>query len=65
VYKIGLKLRLLAAVLPVFWVGLTSAQVGSGEGEVRVSLVVLLDKYGYPAVNADGTFYPCDKFELS
>jgi hypothetical protein len=30
-----------------------------------VSLVPLLDKYGQPAVNADGTFYPNDKFELS
>ncbi|MDR2719472.1 MAG: hypothetical protein LBC03_01530, partial [Nitrososphaerota archaeon] len=51
--------------LPVCLLGLTSAQVGLGEGEVGVSLVPLLDKYGYPAVNADGTFYPNDKFELS
>ena len=45
--------------------GLLSAQAGLGEGEISVSLVPLLDKYGYPAINADGTFYPNDKFELS
>ena len=56
---------LSVVVLPVCLLGLTSAQVGSGEGEVGVSLVPLLDKYGQPAVNADGTFYPNDKFELS
>ncbi|MDR0460627.1 MAG: hypothetical protein LBH62_04220 [Nitrososphaerota archaeon] len=58
-------LVVLSVVVPVCLLGLTSAQVGSGEGEVRVSLVPLLDKYGQPAVNADGTFYPTDKFELS
>lgn len=58
-------LVVLSVGLPVCLLGLTSAQVGSGEGEVRVSLVPLLDKYGQPAVNADGTFYPNDKFELS
>ena len=51
--------------LPVCLLGLSSAQTVQGEGDVRVSLVPLLDKYGYPAVNADGTFYPNDKFELS
>jgi len=51
--------------LPVFLLGLTSAQTVQSEGEVRVSLVPLLDKYGYPAVNADGTFYPNDQFKLS
>ncbi|MDR2720431.1 MAG: hypothetical protein LBC03_06490, partial [Nitrososphaerota archaeon] len=56
---------LSVVVLPVCLLGLTSAQTVQGEGEVRVSLVPLLDKYGYPAVNADGTFYPNDKFELS
>ncbi|MDR2202804.1 MAG: hypothetical protein LBE76_00555 [Nitrososphaerota archaeon] len=50
--------------LSVF-LGLLSAQAGQGEGEISVSLVHLLDKYGYPAINADGTFYPNDKFELS
>ena len=46
--------------------GLLSAQIsGQGEGEISVSLAPLLDKYGYPAINADGTFYPNDKFELS
>ncbi|MCL2173253.1 MAG: hypothetical protein FWB84_06410 [Candidatus Bathyarchaeota archaeon] len=58
-------LVVLSVGLPVCLLGLTSAQVGSGEGEVGVSLVPLLDKYGQPAVNADGTFYPNDKFELS
>ncbi|MDR2720522.1 MAG: hypothetical protein LBC03_06960, partial [Nitrososphaerota archaeon] len=56
---------LSVVVLPVCLLGLTSAQTLHGEGEVGVSLVPLLDKYGYPAVNADGTFYPNDKFELS
>ncbi|MCL2359997.1 MAG: hypothetical protein FWC74_09645 [Candidatus Bathyarchaeota archaeon] len=56
---------LSVVVLPVCLLGLTSAQVGMGNGEVGVSLVPLLDKYGQPAVNADGTFYPNDKFELS
>jgi hypothetical protein len=50
--------------LSVF-LGLISAQTGQGEGEISIELVPLLDKYGYPAVNADGTFYPNDKFELS
>jgi hypothetical protein len=45
--------------------GLLSAQAGHGEGEISVSLVPLLDKYGQPAINEDGTFYPNDKFELS
>jgi hypothetical protein len=52
-------------VVPVFLLGLTSAQTVQSEGEVRVSLEPLLDKYGYPAVNADGTFYPNDQFKLS
>jgi hypothetical protein len=56
---------LSVVVLPVCLLGLTSAQTVQGVGEVGVSLVPLLDKYGYPAVNADGTFYPNDKFELS
>jgi len=56
---------LSVVVVPVCLLGLTSAQVGVGDGEVGVSLVPLLDKYGYSAVNADGTFYPNDKFELS
>jgi len=50
--------------LSVF-LGLLSAQAGLGEGEISVDLAPLLDKYGQPAVNADGTFYPNDKFELS
>ena len=58
-------LVVLSVGLPVCLLGLTSAQTVQGEGEVRVNLVSLLDKYGYPAVNADGTFYPNDKFELS
>ncbi|MCL2643555.1 MAG: hypothetical protein FWD52_08640 [Candidatus Bathyarchaeota archaeon] len=58
-------LVVLSVGLPVCLLGLTSAQAVQGEGEVRVSLVPLLDKYGQPAVNADGTFYPNDKLELS
>ena len=36
------------------------------QDEIRVDLVVepLLDKYGEPAVNEDGTFYPCDRFGI-
>jgi hypothetical protein len=37
------------------------------QGEITVNLTVepLLDKYGHPAVNEDGTFYPCDRFEIA
>jgi len=39
--------------------------VGAEEITVRLSLQSLLDNYGYPAINDDGTFYPTDKFELT
>ena len=45
------------------FLGLLTAQTG----DVTVNLTVepLLDMYGMPAMNEDGTFYPCDKFELT
>ncbi|MDR2203195.1 MAG: hypothetical protein LBE76_02630, partial [Nitrososphaerota archaeon] len=51
-------------VLSVFS-GLIVAQTGQGESEISFDLTPLLDKYGYPAINADGTFYPNDKFEVA
>jgi len=31
---------------------------------VVLSVEPLLDKYGYVSMNVDGTFYPCDRFEV-
>jgi hypothetical protein len=50
--------------LTVF-LGVLSAQTRQDEGEIHVALTPLLDKYGQPAINADGTFYPNDKFALA
>jgi hypothetical protein len=64
VFAFLLVFLMVFSVLSIF-LGLISAQAGQGEGEISVTLTPLLDKYGYPAVNADGTFYNQDKFELS
>ncbi|MDR2203201.1 MAG: hypothetical protein LBE76_02660 [Nitrososphaerota archaeon] len=32
---------------------------------VVLSVMPLLDKYGCVSVNADGSFYPCDRFEVA
>ncbi|MCL2869159.1 MAG: hypothetical protein FWF27_06985 [Candidatus Bathyarchaeota archaeon] len=37
----------------------------AGGGGVFLGVVPLLDKYGYVSVNEDGTFYPCDRFEIT
>jgi hypothetical protein len=50
------------SVLPAF-TGLISAQVGYVD--VFLSVDPLLDKYGRVSMNDDGTFYPCDCFEVS
>ncbi|MDR0374049.1 MAG: hypothetical protein LBI79_11005 [Nitrososphaerota archaeon] len=38
---------------------------GDSELYVNLTLEPLLDKYGQPTINADGTFYPNDKFEIT
>ena len=42
--------------------GLLTAQ--SGQNSVNLAVEPLLDVYGVPSVNEDGTFYPCDRFEI-
>jgi hypothetical protein len=44
------------------FLGLLTAQTS---GSVNLTLAPGLDKYGMLAVNEDGTFYPCDRFEIS
>ena len=44
------------------FLGLLTAQTS---GRVNLTLAPGLDKYGMLAVNEDGTFYPCDRFEIS
>jgi len=49
---------------PVFY-GLISAQTNPSENTINVVLKPLFDKYGYPTINEDDTFYPCDQFEIT
>jgi len=45
------------------FLGLLTAQ--TGDVAVSLTVVPLLDMHGVPAVNEDGTFYPCDRFEIA
>ncbi|MCL1976652.1 MAG: hypothetical protein FWG55_00855 [Candidatus Bathyarchaeota archaeon] len=45
------------------FLGLLTAQ--NIENRVTLTLEPLLDKYGIPAINEDGTFYPNDQFEIT
>ena len=58
----GLLLLLLPS-LPLMFA--QNTLVGEETIVVELALVPLLDNYGYPAINADGTFYPNDQFELT
>jgi hypothetical protein len=51
----------------LFCLGAQNVQSDNNAGGGGVFLVVepLLDKYGHVSVNEDGTFYPCDRFEIT
>ena len=59
---------LLVSLLVLSGVGgflglLTVAQ--AGDATVNLTVAPLFDVYGVPSVNEDGTFYPCDRFEIA
>jgi hypothetical protein len=45
------------------FLGLLTAQ--TGDTTVNLTVEPLFDVYGVPSVNEDGTFYPCDRFEIA
>jgi hypothetical protein len=53
---------MVLSVLCSFLGALTAQNI---ENRVTLTLEPLLDKYGKPAINEDGTFYPNDQFEIT
>ena len=55
---------LIFLMISLLFINFSYLSADSG-ADVVLSIVPLLDKYGYVSVNADGSFYPCDRFEVA
>jgi hypothetical protein len=63
-FKAGVFLVFLLMVSLMF-TNFPVLSADGGDGGVVLSVEPLLDRYGQVSMNADGTFYPCDRFEIT